>query len=396
MGADTEKKYTLRKDFKKNITNTPLKNFLRKYSIQFTEISEDLISKLEENVDNGKIPYNDLYEFLEHETRYGHNRTMFCYEIATEDLNKIRSLNITKLENLLRIKGWELPELQLIDFYLPEKLLLAEYTISTCKEINLTFVETINISGNEDKVIKKDNNFYFVTINPNEKIFSVRMRPRANAVKVVGGNISNKINDVQLFYKIKKIIEDIFSINLITSIFFKNTLYEIAKDMTEKGEEEWKKEVSKYKKEINDFAEEMQSKLPGIDPEIFDLKFRLTRLFERALIKSNFTQLKVNKPGKKGYVHMFHFSDKAGGKIKASSKEKEKAIELSEIYYDTRDTIDKSRAYDILWVYWFQKNEILRTKLEATSEYYQIHFYKYLSKDDIFHVLSEIRNYQNK
>lgn len=394
MKTTTERKFTLRKDFKDNITNPPLSNFLTKHNIQFTVISDDMIEKLEDAVQKEFISKQELCDFLDHETRFGHNRTMFLYDIAPEDLATIKHLNKERLEELLRNKGWTLPTQSLIDFYLPESLTLAEYCIDNDHTVDLTFVETINTTKSNGSSIKRENNYYFVNINPSTGSLFVRMRPRSNAVRISAGEITEKVNNVYLFYKIKNEIKRVFGITLIDSTHFKTTLYKIAKDMTEKAEEKWKDEVGKFEVEINHFAENMESKLEGINTELFDLNFRLKRLLERALIKSNFSDLKVSGPGKKGYVHMFHFSDRSGGKIKASTKEKEKAIELSEIYYDTRDTIDKSRAYDILWVYWFKDNKVLRTKLEATSEYYQIHFFSYISEDDISHVLSEVGKYK--
>lgn len=385
--------FKLRSDFKENITNPRLIEFLRSQSIPYTEIREDMFNSLESAVNEKKIKKEDLDRFLDKETRYGHNRTIFCYEIAQEDLHRINNLNIERLEELLQSKGWDLPDQPLIEFYLPENLSLAEYTITEDKIVNLTFVETINTLSNKNN-IKRENNYYFVTLNPSTKEFLVRMRPRSNVVKVSAGEVQNKISDSTLFYKIKKEVERIFSIDCITSDYFKTTLYKIAKDLTEKAEEKWRKEVEYFDDEITKFSEEMQSKLEGVNPNIFNIKFRLTRLFERALIQSNFSELKAYKPGKKGFVSKFHFSDESGGKIKASSRENERAIELSEIYYDTRDTIDKSQSYDALWVNWFLKEKnVIRTKLESTSEYYNIHFFKYIDEGDMSYVLSEIRKY---
>jgi hypothetical protein len=387
--ADSQ--FFLRQDFREDIVNESYMKFLRDKKIPFTAIREDLINTFEESVRNGTISNEELYFFLDREVRLGHNRTIFIRDIDRISLNILRGLPEEELKALITSKGINIPQKNnILSIFLPETLTIGEFYLDPNKKITITFIETINTL--RDKTVARENNYYFVEIDLDEGIFLLRMRPRANQIASDG----NKVPYTNHFYSILKLVERTFNISTIGSTHYKTTLYNIAKELTIRAEEPWRLEVEKHDELIKKFSEEIESKLNGLDINKFDIKFRLTRLLERSLIQSNFKLIKQNEPGKKGYIHMFNFSDRSGGKIKASSKERERAIELSEIYYDTRDTIDKEKAFDVIWVNWFlntSNNKTIYSKLEANEQFFQIHFYKYLLKDEMNHVLSQIRTF---
>ncbi|MCP3741419.1 hypothetical protein [Rossellomorea sp. BNER] len=389
--------YFLRKDYAEDILVPSFIDFLKERKVVFTSIKMDIIRAFQEAVRNGTISTADLNSFLDKETRFGHNRTLFLKDIDSYSSNSLKKMSEKEIYELIISKGWQVPsQNSILNVYRPEELTLVEVGIEEGCNISLTFIEEVEIKKKD--IIDRQNNYYFVNVDLINNIFSVRMRPRGNNVVQVGFDEYKIVTDVQCFYKIKNWVQKMLNLSLLDSSHFKSTLYKIAKDLTEKAEEPWRKEVEKHNDEIETFSQEMLSKLEGIKPDVFDLEFRLKRLLERALIQSNFKKMKEKEPGKKGFVNAFHFSDRSGGKIKASSREKERAIDLSEIYYDTRDTIDKKKAYDIVWANWFVpgKKVSLSTRLEANDEFYQIHFYNYLSEDELYYVLSEIKHFKNK
>lgn len=385
-----DSKFILRRDFREDISNDAYIKFLSEKKISFTAIKEHLISTFEESVRNGAISNEELYFFLDREIRYGHNRTIFIKDIDITSLTLLRSLSEIELKELLVSKAINVPQTNnLLNIYLPETLTIAEFLFLPNKSISITFVETIHT--NRKETVVRENNYYFVEIDLSSAVVLIRLRPRANQI-----NNEVKVPYTNHFYKILKIIERTFNITTIGSTHYKTNLYKITKELTMRAEEPWREEVNKHNEIIKGFADEINSKLDGINSKKFDVEFRIKRLLERALIQSNFNLIKQNEPGKKGYIHMFNFSDRSGGKIKASSKEKERAIELSEIYYDTRDTIDKEQAFDVIWVNWFindKNNKTVPTKMEANEAFLHVHFFKYLLKDDMNHVLSEIRTF---
>lgn len=388
--ADSQ--FFLRKDFKEDVVNESFMKFLRDKQISFTAIREDLIAVFEENVRNGTITNEELCFFLDREIRYGHNRTMFVKDIDKTSLSLLKGLPEAELRALISSKGINIPNTNnILNIFLPETLTIGEFYLEPHQKITLTFIETINTA--RTNTVARENNYYFVEIDLINGVLLLRMRPRANQITSDDGN---KVPYTNHFYRILHLVERTFNISTIGSTHYKTILYDITKELTIKAEEPWRLEVDKHYDDIKKFAQELEAKLEGLNTRKFDLEFRLQRLLERALIQSNFKLIKQNELGKKGYIHMFNFSDRSGGKIKASSKERERAIELSEIYYDTRDTIDKEKAFDIIWVYWFlndSDNKAVYTKLEANDQFFQIHFFKYLSKDDMNHVLSQIRTF---
>ncbi|XQY90685.1 hypothetical protein ACNRWW_14255 [Metabacillus sp. HB246100] len=397
MSIEAEKQYFLRKDHASDIVNDSYIKFLRDKSIQFVAVRHDIIRSFQLAVNEGKISNEELKKFLDKETRFGHNRTVMCKDLDIYSLKRLKSMTENEIVELMKKKGWNRPKQNnILSIYLPETLTLAEVSIIETEEINLTFIETIKTL--KKNIIDRENNYYFITVDLLQGTLYIRMRPRGNNVTLTDGDDYKKVTDTQCFYKILKTCTDMLDITLIDSTHFKSTLYLIAKELTEKAEEQWRNEVQKYNENIQEFSQEIESKLNGLDKNSFDLEFRLHRLLERALIQSNFEQIKQKEPGKKGFINAFHFSDKSGGKIKASSREKERAIDLSEIYYDTRDTIDKRKAYDTVWVNWFVpgKKVSLSTRLEANNEFYQVHFYNYLNEDDYYYVLSEINYFKQK
>lgn len=133
--------------------------------------------------------------------------------------------------------------------------------------------------------------------------------------------------------------------------------------------------------------------------------------------------------GKKGYINMFDFKDDRGGRINARSQHISTPIQTSDIFFDTRETIDEVKLLDSLWVVWFKRpegviedmenieweldtdeedfelgNEVqttadeskvirINTKIAAYTGFYKIEFKRYLLKEEYDHVLSLIKSF---
>lgn len=382
--------FYFRGDFARDISLKSLLQFQKKHNLSSTTIKDDVINAIEEAVQNHEISLVEVTTFIKNELKYGHNRSLYFNEIDQASVLQLRKLNEEDLVKILSSKGWKVEESSLVDIYLPKKMLLCDLYFEMGKQIDFTFVETIQTKRKD--VVTRENNYYFVSLDLINSTVQIRIRPRSNIAKLDGsGNIVELINSNLHFYKIKREIISIFGFELIDSTFFKTVLYKIAKKLTEEAENEWKDKLDVCKDEIELFDIEIQKKLPEINSLQFNFSFRLKRLIERALIQSNY---KKNTQNKIGYVQMFDFSDKTGGKIKAKTKE-DKEIQSSDLYYDVRDTIDSVKSLDNLWVHWFlSPTKTIRTKFEVTSEYYLIHFYKYLDEDELKNVLSKVESFK--
>jgi hypothetical protein len=131
---------------------------------------------------------------------------------------------------------------------------------------------------------------------------------------------------------------------------------------------------------------------------------------------------------------MFDFKDDRGGRINARSQHRSMPIQTSDIFFDTRETIDEVKLLDNLWVAWFKELEAseiddeiqdsleldfdsededidisisdeelieterkavrIRTKIASYTGFYKVEFKRYLLKEEYNHVLSLIESFK--
>jgi hypothetical protein len=164
------------------------------------------------------------------------------------------------------------------------------------------------------------------------------------------------------------------------------------------------------------------------DTEPLNIRERIIGLLERALIVHNEGIIESYVEGKVGYVNMFDFKDDRGGRISARSKHHSTPIQTSDIFFDTRETINEVKLLDSLWVVWFKAieddqdaielvDEIdndeepdnedddlliendkkvvrIKTKIAAFKGFYKIDFKRYVIKEEYDHVLSLIDSFK--
>ncbi|MDI2588094.1 hypothetical protein OR571_13450 [Psychrobacillus sp. NEAU-3TGS] len=133
-------------------------------------------------------------------------------------------------------------------------------------------------------------------------------------------------------------------------------------------------------------------------------KERVVDLLERVVIQENFSQYLGYAEGKDGVLNKMQFTDETGASVNASSGTKEgDTLELSDVFFDTRKTIEKKKCLDTLWIDWFkiiQHNEEqipvrISTKFDSSTYYYLIHFRRiHLSEEVEKFVFSKLTNYE--
>ncbi|KIL46428.1 hypothetical protein KP77_25550 [Jeotgalibacillus alimentarius] len=383
----TDQIFKLRGYLHDYINSASLQIFLKDQGVNNDGLKPGMISALEDAVNEDEISDSDLYLFLDKEIRFGRHRTIFIKDIAESDISTLKTMSEDEIKSIIINKGFAIPNNNILSVELPDTTTLAEVIIEPGSRIYLTFIETVKVLKTE--TVSRENNFYFVEIDLENSRFSVRLYPRSKQI-----NSRNKIVPYSIhFFNIERTLKRIFGFSTIQTTHYKNTLYDIANDFTQKAEQKWVNKVNAHDKALDDFTDMMLTKLPDIKPSEFNLRNKLQKLLERALIQSNFDDLKQQHSKKKGYLRKFNFSDSTGGVVNASSQERERSIDLSEIYYDTKDTIDQLKKYDKVWVYWFTDGEPIENRLEANDDYLEIHFFKHISQEDLFYVLSEIKDF---
>ncbi|MDQ7860579.1 hypothetical protein RCO48_04420 [Peribacillus frigoritolerans] len=96
-------------------------------------------------MNNGTITNEELISFLDRETRFGHNRTVYFKDLDPLSIRKLKTMSEVEMEELMKTKGWTRPSKNnLVGTYLPDVLTIAEMTVVPTEEIKITFIETIN------------------------------------------------------------------------------------------------------------------------------------------------------------------------------------------------------------------------------------------------------------
>jgi hypothetical protein len=235
----------------------------------------------------------------------------------------------------------------------------------------------------------------WVEIIPDAKKIYIKTRQRS-------GNVwTNNARIKELYEEVSTIVRETFDLAPKSTEGVKNILYKMFKDLTDTAEQPFRDSVVPFHTEISTFAEEMAEKVglrSSYDP--VDLPHRLTRLLERALIQQDFHIYEGFFEGKRGIVNRIYFSDATGASVNARSSEVEEGIAVADIYFDTKESIEKLQKFDKIWITWFYKEvgkplERIETKFEVAKEHFTIHFlYAYTTKEMQDHVLSNFKYFE--
>ncbi len=375
-----------------------LRNFLRPIpSIQSSGLKADLIARIEEAINNNVLPKETFAEFLSHELRYGHNRVLFITRINSATLHKIK--DFSRLKEALKTAGLPNEEFSnYIDFVphsdKPELVHLEINRVGAAvQQIVLCFANMVLVNRTTGEMTSslEDTDYAWVTIDIINEQLIVALRPRSN--------FSNETSakSVATFDHYTNYLSRIFSLKYFSNDEMKSILYNIFKEMTTKAERPYVEKVRPLESEITRFCNEVAASigLPSCEKPV-NLPFRVRRLLERALIQEDFFNFKAYSIGKVGTVERFLYADETGARVNATTDDSE-GIGLKDIYFDTRDTIDDQKTFNKLWIQWFYDSDPqnnISTKLEVTSKYYIIHFYKYHTGDEQKHVLSAIETFK--
>ena len=132
----------------------------------------------------------------------------------------------------------------------------------------------------------------------------------------------------------------------------KGTLYTIFKVLTDKAEGPYATKVNEKVIEIENKVNELAASIGVANAkQPVDIPVRVARLFERALILNDLMNYKAYDKEKLGIVDKIAFSDHSGAKVSAFSGDD--GIEVADIYFDTRETLDELQQLNRLWVRWF-------------------------------------------
>lgn len=387
-----------------------LSGFLRLYNLSTSGSKPDLVARVKSAVEanvNG-LTLERFEEFIADEISHGKSRTLFVSYVDPRLVRRLISETfvVTSLNEQGGCGTSDFNDLRnSVDP--DESWCLCYRKVSTrlqvVEKIDLCFVKatmvdfTIQTDDGEQIQKRQQTEYTWSVIYPQqEKIIIKVWNRQGNAYETMGK--SRILHD-----EVLEMVCNIFGLTISRKVIdTKAILYKMFKDLTETAEKPFREQVDGIATQINQFAVAcaQQLGLPGASNPI-NLPLRLHRLLERALIQHDLDGYKSFFDGKRGVVDRIAFSDPTGAFVNARSGEFQEGIEVADIYFDTRDTIEELKMLDKLWVSWFQLcpgamfPERIETKVEVCKDYYIIQFlYAYTTREVEEHVLSNFRYYE--
>lgn len=215
--------------------------------------------------------------------------------------------------------------------------------------IKESVVEVQEVDGEPSE--KNITNYVWIDIYPSRRYLQVKVRPYSN------NYITNMEKSTKVFDYYWAFLAETFEIVYENMSDTKNTLYRIFKVLTEKAEAPYKSKIDETMPLLAEKVAELAQAFELPNPrDPVDLQNRVARLFERALILSDLENYKAYGGGKLGIVERIDFSDQSGARVNALSGTE--GIDVADIFFDTRETLDELGQLNKLWVTWFLPNTV--------------------------------------
>lgn len=281
--------------------------------------------------------------------------------------------------------------------------------LSKVTKISLSFFNEMPVEAeSEGKMILTNfPNYVWIDILPDQKYLQIKVRP------AYANHIMNLQESKRVFDYYWDLLRGKFGIVFTDMSESRNTLYKMFKELTEKAEAPYTSKVELIMPEIDKQVFKLAASIDlSNHKDPVDISNRLARLFERALILSNLKSYKGYNLGKIGIVDRIDFSDQSGARVNALSGNE--GIEVADIYFDTRETLDELKRLNKIWIRWFvpaekfklinddtedssaQKIEQIETRIEVMNNRVGIYFLNDQSvpKEVQDHVLSLFRQFE--
>lgn len=434
--------FTIRLDLQSIINVGVLRKFAKTNGIEHTGNKISLIRNVIIAVQSGTMLEETVRKFIQEQLWYGKNKHIFFIEVVDETINQFRYT--TSLLEYFSARGIQpFNDIDLIN--IPEGVSLARFEYETdpvddsiVNKVMLGFVEkiyTYRFEGGGSPVFKAVNTYICVEFDLVNKLLVFRVRSRAKLKESQDINSAN-ITANYLAKKYLDFLQESYGLAYLGGApeEFKNTMFKIEKSLTNFIELAFKPRVSRQEQLITDFTLEIADKI-GLSSVVAPINLceRITGLLERALIVQHEDIITSYVEGKLGYISKFDFRDDRGGRINARSKHSSTPIQTSDIFFDTRETIEGVKLLDTLTMVWFKPydpdgeddtqylleiandsdsddeeddddnvietqgdKKVIRIKIKmaAYTGFYKVEFKRYVLKEEYDHVLSQIDSFR--
>lgn len=340
-------------------------------------------------------------QFVANEVSHGRNRSLFISAISLSDKNKMSQLEYVK--NRLREHNLSTSNFNNIkSIQRPDEFTLVYLNIkadeNSINQLDMAYAKKYTFQAKDlEGQIKthNDTDHIWISFLLSENKLIIKLWEKNNTA------FGTNYHRTRLLYgEIIQLLRNLFNIGLSVGRDYKEMLFDLFKDLTDACAAPYRDRVSQLSEQINAFSDVCINNLSLYNDHV-DIPSRLKGLLERALIQSDFTNYQSFAEGKKGIVGRIAFSDATGAYVNARASASEGRIEMADIYFDTKDTIEQLKGFDKLWITWFfipgkdKKYIEIPTRIEVYKGFYVIHFlHKYTTKEIVDYVLSCINQYE--
>lgn len=411
-----------------NIFAYRFKNFLKECGKAHSGNLSQLIERIESNLTNEAFKEKFL-SFLTEELSNGKNRQIYLsrFEIANlAVLNNFMSIQSNlaaaglKFENFNNFLSDDLQNEEMVYLNIEKDESEQDPTKAKVRKIEICFYKEIQpseeVTGKE-----KFTDYVWVEIHPSEQLIIFKIRPHNQQY------LTNYYTSKKTYEEIFTILKNVFPLKIMKMEYAKGVFFTIFKELTEIAEQPYREKIEEHDAEIQEFQKKILP-LIGISKatEIEDITIRYKRLLERNLIVNDIDNYLSYHNNRKGIVERISLTDLSGASANVLSGDSD-GLDVADIYFDIRETIDGMKKLDKLWIKWFlfdrttQENEIelfegeeveeglqvlstqkdertVQTRFEVAKDYVIINFVKQLwvSKEVQDHVLSTFIEFEEK
>ncbi|AYE50688.1 hypothetical protein OEA_13165 [Priestia megaterium NCT-2] len=313
--------------------------------------------RLQQAIENDRAFEESFNQFIIDEISNGKSRQVYICNFSIESLAILG--NYTSLqakmaakelptENLNRLLEADVEDGEIVYF----KVKTDEMISSKVTKISLSFFNEMPVEDESEgkTILRNFPNYVWIDILPDKKYLQIKVRP------AYANHIMNLQESKRVFEYYWEFLKEKFGIVFTDMSETKNTLYNMFKELTEKAEAPYTKKVESIMPEVDKQVLKLAESINLLNyKDPVDIPNRLARLFERALILSDLKSYKGYNLGKIGIVDRIDFSDQSGARVNALSGNE--GIEVADIYFDTRETLDELKRLNKIWIRWFVPTE---------------------------------------
>ncbi len=421
--------FKFKKFIRNELNGSLLTKFLKENNLSHSGSIEEKIKRVEQFANNTTHSNRGKIEKLLKDTaKFGQRRMIYLNKISAPTIKKFNNEKIlTKalseispyatsenFNDLNSDKNNNLSEINKDEFIL--EYLNSEFNdkdqLNIIEKINLCYSYVSDFKHKDEdelEIIDTHKHYLWIEINfKNATIaFHIPSFPEYFGLPSTSNALHTEFSDL---------IKTAFGLSYLKMDDSNKLLYKVFKDIISVSEKPFKEKMEIHFGMISEISG-MLKKNEVLENQSYQFfEGRLHDLIERTIIQENFKEYLEYSEGKDGIISQMQYTDETGASVNATSGKRKKngTIELCDVFFDTRKTINNNEKVDILWIDWFmeksdsvqkegleknasvdKRKPTVTTKFVSGKTSLLVHFQRItLTEEVVDYVFSKLRNYQ--